>query len=260
MRDEDAPFDDCDGWTEASFIRRFSAFSKTLDTGAATDSSRRSTSFIFDLATHGRVADLQRALTRESGAGAKALPSNMPELFSTIGLLENSWKGRRITFGEAIRGLFTIREVVQNLESGRTVDPSRMHFFGSGLIGVADGEQHDFGPQIVAEKLYVSGWRTEVNVRGGAHWLLERSRAEPLDFVGISVGCDESLSGLADLICELRERARNRTMNVIVGGAVFAYSTDSFGFLGADCIARTADDAISFLNARVRSSGMSRSH
>lgn len=260
MRDEDKPIDDCDGWTEASFIRRFSSFTRTADIGRATAPATLSPSLIFDLATHGKVADLQNALTRESGAREQTLPRSMPELFSTIALLESSWKERRITFGEAIRGLFTIREVVQNLETGRTPDVSAMHFFGAGLVGVADGEQHDFGPQIVAEKLYVSGWRTDVNVKAGFQWLIDRARAERLDFVGVSVGCDESLAGLADRICELRETSLNPSICVIAGGAVFAYSTYHFDFLGADCVARTADDAIGFLNARVRAVGATRSH
>lgn len=260
MRDEDKPIDDCEGWTEASFIRRFSSIPLPAAMAREGAAAALSPSMIFDLATHGKVADLQLALTRGPGARERTLPHSMPDLFSTIALLESSWKARRITFGEAIRGLFTIREVVQNLETGRTPDACAMHFFGAGLVGVADGEQHDFGPQIVAEKLYVGGWRTEVNVKAGFGWLVDRARTERFDFVGVSVGCDESLAGLADRISELRETSLNPSICVIAGGAVFAYSTYHFDFLGADCIARTADDAIGFLNARVRAVGATSSH
>lgn len=260
MRDEDKPIDDCADWTEATFFQRFSAV--PLPEGATRDGANATlaTSRIFELARNGRVADLQRVLTIESEQREQALPRSMPELFSTIALLESSWKARRITFGEAIRGLFTIREVVQNLETGRVPDASAMHFFGAGAIGVMDGEMHDFAPQIVAEKLYVSGWRTEVNVKGGFQWLAERVRLSQLDFVGVSIGSDESLGGLADRIAELRETSRNKSITVIVGGAVFATSNYHFDFLGADCVARKADDAIDHLHARMSSVGATRRH
>lgn len=259
MRDEDESFDNCDGWTEANFIRRFADLPQARNISPARMHGEFSPSVIFELATHGRVAELQRAIARPGDSG-DTLTLTMPELFSTIGLLEESWKARQISFGEAIRGLFTIRTVVQNIESGRTIDASTMHFLGHGLIGVVDGETHDFGAQIVAEKLYVSGWRTEVNVKSGLQWLINRARVEHLDFVGISVGCDESLAGLADRITELRESSMNPAIYVIVGGAVFAYSRSGFDFLGADHIAGTADDAINYLNARLRFSRASRRH
>jgi methanogenic corrinoid protein MtbC1 len=264
MRDETDLFDGCGGWTEAGFIQHFSQTSmggyEFSGDGFAPSAPRVSPSLIFELAIQGRVADLQHAMTFRAEAPGAALAPNMPELFSTIGLLEESWKARRITFSEAIRGLFAIRAVVQNLESGRAVDASAMHFFGSGLVGLADGEEHVFGAQIVAEKLYVNGWRTNVNVTGGLQWLIKRASGEYFDFVGISVGCDESLAGLADKITQLRYSSVNRSVDVILGGAVFAYSDQSFDFLGADHVAKTADDAVRYLNTRVKVTGAFLSH
>lgn len=261
MRDEEDSFDNCDSWTEASFIRRFAHLAQARDLPRGQAKSGFSPSRVFELATHGRVADLQRAIAHPGQRDAgDTLTLAMPELFSTIACLEESWKAHKISFGEAIRGLFTIREVIQNIESGRTIDASAMHFLGGGLVGLADGEAHDFGAQIAAEKLYVSGWRTEVIVKGGLQRLIERVRLEYFDFVGISIGCDESLSGLADRITELREASLNRAIYIIVGGAIFAYSKKGFDFLGADHIAGAADDAIDYLNTRLRFTRASRSH
>jgi methanogenic corrinoid protein MtbC1 len=259
MRDEEDSFDTCDSWTEARFIRRFAELPQARGVSRAQIRGEFSPSRIFELATHGRVADLQRAIAH-SGESGETLTLAMPELFSTIASLEESWKAHQISFGEAIRGLFTIREVIQNIESGRTTDASAMHFLGSGLIGVADGDKHDFGAQIVAEKLYVNGWRTEVSVKGGLQRLIDRARVEHFDFIGISIGYDESLSGLADRIVEIRDASLNRAIYIIVGGAIFAYSKKGFDFLGADHIAGTADDAIDYLNTRLRFTRASRSH
>lgn len=261
MRDEEDSFDNCDSWTEASFIRRFAQLPQARDFASAQTQSEFSPSRVFELATHGRVAEIQRAIGHPGQHDAgDTLTLGMPELFATIARLEESWKAHKISFGEAIRGLFTIREVIQNIESGRTVDASAMHFLGSGLVGLADGEVHDFGAQIAAEKLYVSGWRTEMSVKGGMQRLIERVRLEHFDFIGISIGCDESLSGLADRIAELREASLNRAIYIIVGGAIFAYSKKGFDFLGADHIAGAADDAIDYLNTRLRFTRASRSH
>ena len=264
MRDADENFDNCEGWTEASFIHRLAQLSN--EGGRLPGEARSaaaSPAVIFRLATNGLVTDLQNVLLGRAGAGGgEALSRAMPDLFSTVGMLEDSWKSRDITFSEAIRGLFTIREVVRNLESGRATAASAMHFFGSGLVGVVDGEEHQFGAQIAAEKLFVSGWRTDVNVRSGIEWIIERASREHFHFAGISVGSDEALAGLADRISELRDVSMNRSIDVILGGAVFAYSKSSFEFLGADHIARTVDDAIIFLKARASllSSGSTLSH
>jgi hypothetical protein len=266
MRDGDDSFDDCEGWTEAAFIRRLSELPGAAHgrsapgPGAALAGSPLSRTLIFKLATEGRVADLQHALTHDGAAGGEAWPRTMPDLFSTIGLLEARWQDREITFAEAIRGLFTIREVVRNLEAGRVLEVGSQHFFGSGLIGLADGERHVFGAQIVAEKLYVDGWRTEVNLKPGLEWMIGRLRQEYFHFVGISVGSDEQLCGLADQISLLRDVSVNRSIDVVLGGAVFAYSSGDFDFLGADCVARTADDAIRFLNTRLKITGSSLCH
>jgi urate oxidase len=47
---------------------------------------------------------------------------------------------------------------------------------------------------------------------------------------------------------------------VILGGAVFAYSDQSFDFLGADHVAKTTDDAVRYLNTRVKVTGAFLSH
>ena len=267
MRDGDDSFDNCEGWTEASFIRRLSEMPRSARrySGPGRDAQAPhppvSPSLIFSLATRGRVADLQHALMNEGApARGQAWPRTMPELFSTVGLLEERWQNQEITFAEAIRGLFTIREVVKNLESGRVLETGSVHFFGAGLIGVPEGEQHVFGAQIVAEKLYVDGWRTEVSVKPGLDWMIGRARREYLQFVGISVGSDESLAGLADQISALRDVSLNQSIDVVLGGAVFAYSTANFDFLGADHVARTAEDAIRFLNTRLKITGSSLCH
>ena len=261
MRDEEDSFDNCDSWTEASFIQRFARLPQARDFPREQTRGDFAPSRVFELATHGRVADIQRAIAHPgSGEAGDTLTLGMPQLFSTIASLEESWKAHKISFGEAIRGLFTIREVIQNIESGRTVDASAMHFLGSGLVGLADGEVHDFGAQIAAEKLYVNGWRTEVSVKGGLQRLIDRARVEHFDFIGISIGCDESLSGLADRIAEIRGASLNRAIYIIVGGAIFAYSKNGLDFLGADHIAGTADDAIDYLNTRLRFTRASRSH
>lgn len=267
MRDGDDSFDDCEGWTEASFIRRLSQLPPTAQRyresarGSSAFHSPASPAQIFNLATQGRVADLQLTLMNEGApAGGEVWPRTMPNLFSTVGLLEERWQSREITFAEAIRGLFTIREVVKNLESGRALEAGSLHFFGSGLIGLAEGEQHVFGAQIVAEKLYVDGWRTEVNVKPGLEWMIGRVRQEFVHFIGVSVGSDEALTGLADQISMLRDVSRNRSIDVVLGGAVFAYSSADFDFLGADYVARTAEDAIRFLNTRLKITGSSLCH
>ncbi len=129
MRDEEDSFDNCDSWTEASFIRRFAQLPQAREFPREQMRSEFSPSRVFELATHGRVADLHRAIAHPGVRdGGETLTLAMPELFSTIACLEESWKAQKISFGEAIRGLFTIREVIQNIETGRTVDASAMHF------------------------------------------------------------------------------------------------------------------------------------
>lgn len=198
---------------------------------------------LLDLSLKGDVAQLCERLSSQGLNAALALDDVI------IGI-EVKWRARQISFDECLRAVFCLEKAINDVATRSRGKQGVTHPLGSGLVALTPGEVHSLGAKVVTQKLALEGW--SAHLLSDADTLQDRVRSEFHHFIGISVGHDEALLGLPDTITEIRDLSRNRDVKVLVGGAVFDMPQDSYGFLGADLVATSADAAVRFLRSDVR--------
>ena len=112
------------------------------------------------------------------------------------------------------------------------------------LLTPAPGEQHSFGLMMVKEFFIRSGW----DVLGGPGMVHQDVcplvAAEWFDSVGVSVGIDGHLDGLATWLSNIRSASQNPELVILVGGAKFAAHPELAAAVGADGTAVDARGAV----------------
>lgn len=224
----------------AGAIQRLPRFLDTADTqpGVAIDRLER-------LLLQGAFADAL-ALCRTLRV---SVPDEM--LVPLIRRLDRRWNADEIGFSDLSFAFFQIRRLIDLLR-----EPAISQISPDGpakgkiLLALAPAEEHSFGLQIVAAELALHGWQVDLHVDATAEGLCERLRDRTYDVVGLSVGHDGAMDGLADVITELRLASRNSGISVMLGGAALVEPVSRYEFLGADRICQTAAEAATWLAAR----------
>jgi len=162
------------------------------------------------------------------------------------------WQRDEIGFGDLAFVFFQVRRLIDLLRE----PAAPVAAWGGGLamgrilLGMAPGEGHTFGIQIVCGELTMQGWQVDI-VRDANPGALHRQlEARAYDCVGLTVGHDGALDGLADLIASARIVSCNPAISVIVGGAALVEPVSRYNFLGADRICLTTSDAAMWLASR----------
>ena len=97
---------------------------------------------------------------------------------------------------------------------------------------------------MVKEFFVRAGW----HVIGGpgipAADILARVGSEWFDCIGVSVGSDVHLEGLADWLLAIRKASKNAAIAVLLGGPRFVEQPELAVLLGADATAADARDAV----------------
>ena len=76
--------------------------------------------------------------------------------------------------------------------------------------------------------------------------------ANRFDVVGVSIGTDRFLHELPGMFDALRERSRNRSIKIIVGGRLFSEQPELANSTGADATAGDGADAVRLAERLVR--------
>lgn len=112
------------------------------------------------------------------------------------------------------------------------------------LLTPAPGEQHSMGLMMVKEFFLRGGWEVvggpgvptdEVAVQVASEWF---------DCVGVSVGGDCRLDGLANWISSIRAASKNRAITILLGGPHFVAHPELAALFGADATAADARTAV----------------
>ncbi|MBA4285345.1 MAG: cobalamin-binding protein [Xanthomonadaceae bacterium] len=112
------------------------------------------------------------------------------------------------------------------------------------LLAPAPGEQHSMGLMMVKEFFLRSGWDVvggpgtpseEVGVQVASQWF---------DFVGVSVGSDCRLAGLATWLAAIRGVSLNPAVKILLGGPQFVANPELAALMGADATASDARTAV----------------
>ena len=111
------------------------------------------------------------------------------------------------------------------------------------LLVPAPGEQHTFGLSMVAEFFVRAGWEV-VGGQGSHHTeAVELVQDGWFDVVGFSVGSEARLDWLKSCIAAVRDRSRNPSIGVLVGGPIFTLEPEQASRVGADGTATDGQQA-----------------
>jgi len=175
------------------------------------------------------------------------LSDNWPALaMRAINQLDTAWQEDSLSIGEIAECYWTLRRTLDELIASPRLTSRRSLSIGAAVVYIPSSEKHTFGPQMLVDKINRLGWDAQLWHDFDSGNLIEQLRSNHVDVLGISVGTDNRLDGLADLITDVRQYSMNPEIKTVIGGGAICGASNQYGFLGADLIAPTAEDAERF--------------
>lgn len=175
------------------------------------------------------------------------LSNNWPTLaMGAIAQLDEAWREDKLSIGEIAETYWTLRRTLDELTSSQTQSTKRTLFIGKAVIWIPNSEQHTFGPQMLLDSIRRIGWEAQLWHDLTSDDVMVQLSSHDTDVLGISIGTDNRLDGLADLIAQVRRCAMNPDIKILIGGSAVRGASNQYKFLGADCVATSTEDAMGF--------------
>lgn len=165
-------------------------------------------------------------------------------LAPTARRLGEMWEADLCDFTEVTVGLWRLQQVMYDLSPAFQSRAAETPELRRAMLVPAPGSQHTFGLFMVAEFFRRAGWQVWGEPSVSAAELVEATRRDWFDMVGLSVGSNLHIEGLASVILAVRKASLNPTIAVMVGGPVFVAHPEFLAQVGADATARDAPNAI----------------
>lgn len=170
-------------------------------------------------------------------------------VLGAIDHLSHDWKATKLSVVDVAEAYCIARRCFEEMEL--VSQPRQLVEFSLGRVAILfpPGEKHSFGALLLSDQLKRLGWAVELlNDRSDAA-NIEKIGSNHFDAIGISVGTDKALTGIADLISHLRQKSFNPSVRLSVGGSAINGSISNFDFLAADFVATSAEDTITFFQS-----------
>lgn len=176
---------------------------------------------------------------------ARGVPADaiLVDLFAPAArLLGEGWDEDRYDFVDVTMGLWRLQELVHEL-AARSPAPApratRRAFFAS-----LPGDRHSFGVILIEEVFRIAGWDTVNWTEGKDEDFFSAVRRENFDLIGLSISQEQDVERAGPIISELREKSRNPSVFVMVGGPMLSARPELAIALGADATAIDARAAL----------------
>ena len=170
------------------------------------------------------VADIESLLDK-----GVSLDSIFTELLAPVARkLGEFWEEDICTFTDVTLGLSRLHSVLHQVGRRHAGSPFRASGHRA-FFAPVPGEQHTFGVSMLEEFFHHAGWVTSCDHTPTAAGILHRAATENLDIIGFSIGCQELLGPLSDLIEKTRAASRNPDVAIMVGGSLFLDNRDLSG-------------------------------
>jgi MerR family transcriptional regulator, light-induced transcriptional regulator len=168
-------------------------------------------------------------------------------LLPVIELIERDWQADRRNYADTLYAFWNIQRLMQTLsedggQASEVLAPSPT--LGRLLLASAPGCQHHLGLWVVADHFRAHGWHVQTLLDAPVHVLIQAVRDERPDVLGLSVGHDAALQGVADLIKAIRHSAAIGPLRILMGGNIFKQPNTNYQWLGADGVATHAQEAM----------------
>lgn len=165
-------------------------------------------------------------------------------LAPTARMLGEMWEEDRVSFADVTVALCRLHDVMRTLSASQPPATDTLPQGRRALLIPMPGEQHTFGLVMVADFFRRAGWDVWNDAVGSASELVSLVRHEWFTMVGLSVGCEAHLEGVASTIHALRRAARNKSIGVMVGGSLIAKNPELAIQVGADATGKDARQAV----------------
>lgn len=170
--------------------------------------------------------------------------------------LGERWERDEVDVIEVTLGLCRLQTLLRELGSDGSPEGTERGQRGSILLVPELGEQHTFGLQLVGEFFRRAQWDVWLEQPESASALLDLVSREHFSVIGLTVGTEDRLPGLAARITSVRRASRNRSLCVMVGGPLFLKNPDLAAQVGADATATdgrlAVSTAMTLIQARTR--------
>jgi methanogenic corrinoid protein MtbC1 len=167
------------------------------------------------------------------------------------------WEEDACTFTDVTLGLSRLHRVLHEVghRNGAGTRPvlKRRAFFAP-----VPGEKHTFGVSMLEEFFLHAGWETACDHAPSSDSIVHTAATQSLDIIGFSVGCQELLDPLSDLIDRTRKASCNRDVAIMVGGGLFIDNRDLAARFGNATIVSDGVHAVQVADemvSRIRQSG-----
>jgi methanogenic corrinoid protein MtbC1 len=147
------------------------------------------------------------------------------------------WSEDRADLIQVTLALCRLQTLLRALSLGHRTEVDHREHRRAVLLVPAIGEQHTFGVQLVAEFFRRAHWDVWAAFPASNAELLELVSRERFAIVGLSVGCEKRLAGLAERVKAVRGESRNRSVGIMVGGRIFTDHPEQAAAVGADATA-----------------------
>lgn len=149
------------------------------------------------------------------------------------------WESDACDFMQVTVGLCRLHQLLRELSVLFRADVAERPGERNILLAQAPGDQHTFGIAVVAQFLLQAGWQVWSELSGEADKILGAVRGQWFAAVGLSISAEVQLDGLVRVIGAIRRESRNRSVGIMVGGALLALRPELATAVGADA---TAED------------------
>lgn len=152
------------------------------------------------------------------------------------------WEADEIGFVDVTIGTSRLQTLLHQLR----IEPRKMPDEPNRtlLLLPAPGEQHTFGLIMASELFRRQGWQVHPAPSADPEEIISLISHRRFAVIGLSLGCDSLIKTLCSFIQAVRRRSKNRSVQIMVGGRVFAQDPEFRPALGADFVASDVREAL----------------
>lgn len=154
------------------------------------------------------------------------------------------WEQDTADFSQVALGVWRLQRVLHEMAPAFRPEALRRDRRRRILLAPVPGERHVFAVALLAELFRRAGWEVEAPLDATADDLGRLLARERFTVLGLSLGGEDHIDGLAALIRGLRRASTYGGIGVMVGGPVFIEHPDYVTLVGADATAADARQAI----------------
>jgi MerR family transcriptional regulator, light-induced transcriptional regulator len=156
--------------------------------------------------------------------------------------LGDLWNNDQLDFFDVTIGVGRLQRMVHyfaRLDQIPAYDERRRVF-----LAETPGESHSFGMSIVSRFLVAGGWNVQSDNHLSINAIEDALSKEWFGVVGFSLGVENHVDRLAELVEKVRKSSHNRSIGIMVGGPAFIDDPALVDQVGADGMATNGPSAV----------------